>query len=354
MEDFLKTLETIKNEDINILNSYNKINPYKLEFENDIYQHLIKDKYLFFDIFCKNNEVVMICPVYGLYNIEYDKIKVKHNDNYLNLKEIIYKIEYEPIVIVIFSLEENETNITLFIEYNNYQPQKYELSHLHTTKQKLLSYTTLFKYDYELTNLTYDYYSKQGVEHFYFYYNDEITEDITDFFANKNNITLIEWNFAYWNIRTMFDRDFIFAHHAQMGQLNHALYKYGKNNTEYMIFSDLDEFMYIEGKTIKNLVDNKDYDSYEFVNYWAQTINNDIPSTIPTQIYKKLSDDWYNRIKSIHRTDNAKLIGVHTCTKYNTKYDVTQNQNMELLHFYNWSKLNRKIDIGNNKYNLKF
>ena len=52
----------------------------------------------------------------------------------------------------------------------------------------------------------------------------------------------------------------IFKHHAQPGQMHHALYKYGKNNYNYMIFCDLDEYIFIPNKTIKEYIfENKHY-----------------------------------------------------------------------------------------------
>ena len=81
---------------------------------------------------------------------------------------------------------------------------------------------------------------KQGVDHFYMYYNGKLTQEIIDKF-NFPNVTLIEWDFRYWNCM----KTYKWGHHAQMGQLSDAIYRYGKDNYDYMIFNDMDEFFYI-------------------------------------------------------------------------------------------------------------
>ena len=84
-----------------------------------------------------------------------------------------------------------------------------------------LTITTCFKDDYELFPMWYDYYTKQGVEFFYMYYNGKITDEIKELF-DKPNVILHEWDFNYWSPYAHR------LHYAQMGQLQHALHKYGK------------------------------------------------------------------------------------------------------------------------------
>jgi hypothetical protein len=54
-------------------------------------------------------------------------------------------------------------------------------------------------------------------------------------------------------------------HHAQPGQIQHALYKYGKNEYTYMIFNDLDEYMHIKNKKLIDIINESNYDSIQFL-----------------------------------------------------------------------------------------
>ncbi len=70
------------------------------------------------------------------------------------------------------------------------------------------------------------------------YYNGKITDEIMKYY-NKKDITLIEWDYIYWN-----DNSLEYGHHAQLGQIHDAIYRYGKDNSEYIIFCDLDEYLF--------------------------------------------------------------------------------------------------------------
>jgi hypothetical protein len=86
-----------------------------------------------------------------------------------------------------------------------------------------LAQTTLFKDDIHLIEIFYNYYTKQGVEKFFLYCNKKITSKIRSLCNNKN-IKLIKWKFHYWNINCDY------KHHAQLGQMHHAMYNMGKMN----------------------------------------------------------------------------------------------------------------------------
>ena len=69
------------------------------------------------------------------------------------------------------------------------------------------------------------------------YYNGKITDEIKKYY-NKDDITLIEWDYIYWK-SGMYSR-----HYAQLGQIHDAIYRFGKDRFEYMLFCDLDEYIY--------------------------------------------------------------------------------------------------------------
>ena len=58
---------------------------------------------------------------------------------------------------------------------------------------------TVFKEDYRLMELYIDYYSKLGVDAFFFYYNDKLDEKMFEFIKDSSHsIHITEWNYQYW------------------------------------------------------------------------------------------------------------------------------------------------------------
>ena len=203
-----------------------------------------------------------------------------------------------------------------------------------------LALTTLFKDDYKLFPIFYDYYLKQGVAHFYMYYNGKISEEIANVF-NLPNVTLIEWDFAYWN-----GSDCKYKHHAQMGQLSDALYKYGKNRHKYMIFCDMDEYMFVKGTSLNAFVDmHPNVDVFGFQNIWARTLDGKIPGSpiFPTEIFVASEKLRYNlRSKNIYKTSCLKIVGIHSSRDFCNEHQVIMLDNLDMFHFYNWSGVVRE------------
>jgi hypothetical protein len=298
-----------------------------------------KDKYLFFDIFCKNNELVLICPVYNRTYTKYNNIVIKHNGNILQIKDIVKKIEREPIVVIIFNIEMTEmTEINVEVSYNNII-NNYNLCNHTSTQNKTLAQTTLMKDDYKLIDIFHQYYLDQGVQYFYIYYNGILTDEIKKLFE-RDNVKLIGWNYHYWNKKPLFE------HHAQLGQMYHALYKYGKCNVEYMIFNDFDEYMYNPNIKLIDMVKQNNNDTIGFFNNWCNTLDNKIPLEFPTTFYKDGQLGYNNRSKCIHKTDNVVIIGIHTGKTYIKKAKLNMDKNNMLLHFNNWCNTARKKDIN--------
>jgi hypothetical protein len=105
----------------------------------------------------------------------------------------------EPILIFIYNKPRFITdNDLLSVSYNNIS-KTIKPEFVNFTLKHNLVLTTLFKDDYKLFTLFYEYYKKQGVEHFYMYYNGIVTEDIKRLF-NYEDVKLISWDFIYWNI----------------------------------------------------------------------------------------------------------------------------------------------------------
>jgi len=345
--------------------------PYKPQFFS-----VSNIKLLFFDIFYKNNKIYLIMPIYNAPALP-AYITVNINNKILKLSDTHVKDSNEPILIYMYEhISPPNTVIKVNISLINNMVKSYELQHIYTkpttnkvknnNNKNFLALTTLFKHDYYLFPLFYNYYKEQGVQHFYMYYNGIITPEISKIF-DKPDVTLVEWNYHYWNPRGV-----KYAHHAQMGQMHHALYKYGKDIYDYMIFCDLDEYLHIpknkfidsttpnltqySDNTLKQFIINKpDIDIFGFCNFWANTVDDNIPSTpyLPKK-FLAVSDptEYLERSKNIYKVSSINTIGVHQ-VGYDFYSSLTAITDLNMYHFYKWSSKNRVIENCTSMVNLE-
>jgi hypothetical protein len=326
---------------------------------HDINSYIIDENHvLFFDIFYRKKEVILICPPYDNPNINHNNIQILYNFGILKLKNRIIDNEWERVLVLIYEIETDDEIIDLNVIYNN-NVKQYKLTSKTDIVNNTLSLTTLFKYDYYLMPIFYNYYKYQGVQTFFMYYNGTITDEIRSY-MNYNDVKLIEWNFAYWHrgMGTCPKRG-ISPHHAQPGQINHALYKYGKVFSDYMIFNDLDEYMYIDSMKLVDLVKKmKSTDSFVFWNYWADTTDGNIPNKIPAIFLTDNGDEGTieYRTKSIHKINSVDLVGIHAAKVYNKKENILYNKDrLKHFHFYTWSSRRNSDNIKTvkNRINIK-
>jgi hypothetical protein len=303
---------------------------------------LEKDRYLFFDIFHKNNKLILICPVY-FQGIDISKLKIYCNGVLLTLSEKYSEIEYESIEILFYDLVTKNTTNEITVHYNTLVTN-YTLEHITSKTNNKLSMTTLFKDDYNLINVFYKYYIKQGVTNFYMYYNGILTDEIKQKY-NLPGITLIEWDFIWRN------EECKFPHHAQMGQMHQALYKYIKDNDEYTIFCDLDEYLYIPGTPLlKYFENNPSINIFGFRNVWADTCDGKIPDIIPSIIKCSTEPIHFGyRSKCVYKISSIATLGIHTPKRLLSTGNMLYNNIM--FHFYSWSGQNR-IEITDNEMKL--
>jgi hypothetical protein len=306
--------------------------------------NITNDRLLFFDIFHKNNKVYLIQPVYSHTRLDLSTIKLTSNDTELILEKVISKIAYEPTQILIYTFQSTEPTNTITVTYNSVS-REYILEHIQSSVNNVLSITTLFKNDYHLISIFYDYYLKQGVTQFYMYYNGILTDKIRDKF-NLPNVTLIEWNYKYWN-----DESSAFTHHAQLGQIHHSIYKYGKDNNSHMIFCDLDEYMYNCDDTLKNMVIKFDsIDVFGFCNIWSNTLDNKIPNTFPLVFNIGNQYTFPTKSKCIYKLSSISTISIHGYEILKSSHNKLLNY--KLFHFYNWSGKYR-IESTPHRYSIK-
>ena len=306
-------------------------------------------KLLFFDIFYKNNKLYLILPVYSQDVRFIDNIIITYNRSPLKLSKKIYKIEVEPTLILIYDLPSNNNYIYITVNYKNLI-KTYYLNHINNNNKKTLALTTLFKHDYKLFDTFYNYYSSQGVEHFFMYYNGKIDNEVRKT-LNKKNVNLIEWDFRYWH-----DPSCEYKHHAQLGQMHHAIYRYGKDNFNYMIFCNLDEYMLSPHRKLSSMI-YTNYDTYGFCNLYSETDQEfkDLPSNI--MVSEKLK--FKNKSKCIHKLDSIDTININYGGKYNKTNPSLYTKNNYLFHFYKFNSnksinCNKKFDLGFLKKHLLF
>lgn len=329
------------------------------------------NKYLFFDIFIKNNELVLIIPIYEDFILDDKKIIITFNNNKLKLIDTIKYIEYEGIIILKYLIDYELDDKNIFtVKYEN-KVKKFELeidifnNIFNNIINNNLSISTLFKDDLYLLDTWISFYSKKNISDFYLYYNDKIDKNISIFNKIKEkykdlNITIIEWNFHYWNNSNKY------KHHAQTGMLNHCLYYFNKNYHTYWLNIDLDE--YINNIDNISLLEKKDF--YLYHNRWAKLEDNinfrnyiDLYQTkfylgeIQSLIKKENNNDFdfltkkykskiyllINRTKWIINTNNFNAVGIHlpklNFNIFNKEYKIDNNH--WFAHFSNWS--NSKI-----------
>ena len=115
---------------------------------------------LFFNIFIKNNKLYIITPLYKDYNTKNSTIKISYNSTELIRLEQITKAEYEATQILIYDFNFNSNPEDIYeikVSFNE-KMKVFMLKHEKTNKNKKLALTTLFKTDYKLNAIFYDYY----------------------------------------------------------------------------------------------------------------------------------------------------------------------------------------------------
>jgi hypothetical protein len=304
-----------------------------MDQKNDF--HLQGIRYLLFDIFYKNNKLWLVLPVYDLQPFSPDCIHVRVGDKRLDLRTShVNTFYYGPTSIYVYDVSEPAPSIQVTVGYESREKVFY-LQHIQTSEKTEMGITTLFKDDYRLFTPFYKYYKDQGVSQFYLYCNREITPEIKQFFDNYgHDVTLIEWNYL-WKL----NED---THHAQIGQINHALYKYGKDNNRHMIFCDFDEYLHVPKTTLKRFVDsNTHINTFGFRNKWSRTVDGTIPDVFPRTFLTESGQMNYPlRSKNIYKVSDLKLLFIHHplefCAKQSGRLDFI------MYHFYNWTQPDRK------------
>ena len=336
---------------------YNNTRPQPFIIDNigsDIY-------YFAFDIFLKDNKIHFICP---LYSKEHDttKIKVLYGSKELQLLEnIVFASNkfFESTQILIFEGSKEE-KMSIDVHYDHIHKQ-YHLKKLKLPCRKLVQTTLFIHAEYLFPMMFYKFYKNHGVEHFYLYFNGEIPDKIKNHHCfNNDDVTLIPWNYRYWNNQSQCS----YLHHAQMGQINHALYKYGKGSSEYMMFNDFDEYFAAPLK-IYDLISKTNYNCYGFENRWAKLYHGDFPNNVPFKIrvskeaigYPCQSKNiWKCSVPTVLMVHNSAIVedvttsnGTKTTRLERYNYEFRPEYMYEMYHFCDWHKQDNIQHLPNMK-----
>jgi len=302
--------------------------------------HITGYKHLFFDIFYKNNNIYIVCPIYNT-PFQPNEIQLYANTTLINVTEQYIRDTVEHMTMYVYKYESSSPEIQVTVIYNTIQ-REFILKHYTTTESHTLALTTMFKHDYNLFPIFYKYYKTQGVTHFYMYYNGVITPEIKEIF-NYDDVSLIEWNYLYWNP----PHENIHSHHTQPAQIQHALYRYAKDICTYMIFCDLDEYLSIPNSTLKDtILVNPTIDTFGFRTMWATTVDNRIPTTFPSTILTGKIIDYPWNSKNIYKVKSIKILHIHWADIYTIENPQVMNDFI-MFHFFNWSQPSRTANDCN-------
>jgi hypothetical protein len=301
--------------------------------------------YYLFDVFIRDNLLYIIMPLYKNY-LCFRELKVQSNNKTLPLVNNYFDNKHEPFRILIYKI--NNENIN-----NEFISVKLNFDHQIFTKQiKVdrpktkfnITFSTLCKEDYRLSENFINYYKNLGVDCFIFYLNLPITKEIENYYLNLQKkyssikINLFEWNFHYW-----YYDGYKKMHHIQPACLNHALYKFGKSQSNYMLFCDLDEYINLNGSTLTEfLKKNNSLDTVGFKNIWSKTLSNKPEKPLPGAfLTSKKIYDYGIRSKCLHKVDSIETLNIHHGGLYNKKPNIFNN--FYMFHFFNWTQKDRIV-----------
>ena len=145
-----------------------------------------------------------------------------------------------------------------------------------------------------------------------------------------------------------------------MGQIHHALYRYGKDVSEYMIFCDFDEYLHTpqpQSQLHQYIKDNPSIDIFGFCNIWADTFHDVYPNSpvIPKQILAIAEHNPYcERSKNIYKVSSIKTTGIHQLCDDAYFFKLKSIINLKMYHFYRWSSKSRTINDCTNIIEFRF
>ncbi len=165
-----------------------------------------------------------------------------------------------------------------------------------------------------------EYYDKQGVDVYYFYFNGK---EIPKGVPKRDNIHYIKWDYIYWINGEKY------RHLAQMVFLMDFRLKY-YNNCEWVALIDLDEYVYNNKRyRILDFLNRVNADYIIVENHWAKLNDDKIIE------YEQEGNGYKSRTKVIYNTSRFDgYFGIHLPKepKNGKRYNYMKARNLEMLH----------------------
>ena len=304
---------------------------------------IIDNRILFGNITLIKNKIYLSSIYYQVNPWNLENLYFYINGELIKKKEIIEYKNYESVIIIILDLEIIEDKINLEIVYEN-EKKIFKLNQLKLPKNNIYA-MTLFKNDYQLLKKYLEYYSTLGINCFFLYYNDKITDSFMDeiYIINqcKYEIILVEWDYEYWYNFNENEKH----HHSQVMAINDSLYIL-KNFCNYILYNDLDEYIKIEN-TFNDLIDkNADIDIFEFKCLFCKMGNNLIKYRNFYFEYdekKIIEGNFWDKFreKNLIKNKNVKLMGVHNAVTNLSDIKLNKLYVSHFYHFINYYEKNR-------------
>jgi len=304
----------------------------------------IENKILFSNITLIDNKIYLTSIYYQYNPWKMNNLKINIYDNTMIKKNIIEYNNYESCLLIELELEKVKNNVSIEIIYNDYK-KKMNLHQLNLPKNNIYA-VTLFKDDYQLLKKYLEYYNNLGVNCFYFYYNNKISEDfineINIINQSKYEIILVEWDYDYWHINKGKTKH----HHSQTMAINDSLYTL-KHFCNYILYNDLDEYIKMDYSFEKLIENNNNVDVFQFkcmfckmgtdlIKYRNFYFEYDEKKVIKGNFWDKY------REKNLIKASSVNLMGVHNPVLEYSKKELVIEYVSYFYHFINFYEKNRE------------
>lgn len=297
---------------------------------------------LIFDIFLTEGVLYIVCSVFVDMNVQATRVDSPKATKPIPIQKVFLYTNYEPFGLIQYEklteLEPGrEYTFTVDITRDNHtstnETHEYTLPNKVFPVKKTLIHSTLLRDDYKCFGRFYVWYSFQGVEEFYIYYNGLITGEIKTYFQDFPNTKLIEWNYPYW---------FSTMHYAQPAQIHHCLYKYAKPSSDWLCLCDMDEYLRYEQGILLNLIRGSLSDCFYFQNYWAEADWSSLNALeLPKEIWTTPEPlPRLQRSKMILKTSKIEALYIHWVREPKVSFQI--HTSCKMYHFYSLVQKHRK------------
>ena len=312
----------------------------------------IDDRFLFFDIFARNSQLIAIGPVYPDSFIDYSKVdfNISVDGGRVCLTQPSYQeriLAVEGCALWFFDIPKDCLTIEITVSYLSVT-RRYSIMHYSFSEKVSLAAAVLFSDDLRLLPTWLNWYINRGVSLFFLYSLPNFLDCLS---LPESPTVKISWPFKYlWN-----DSGW---HHAQVAQLNHMLYKFAKTSCDYVLNCDLDEYVTGNSDGDMDLIvrSKRITGAIRIENHWAHLEDFSVPEPdahgFPETIYCDCVGSgrrW--RTKYLYNSEDVSLLGVHRVERY-LSGDCDQNETMHMFHFLNWSRRGRIVPPEPVKFTL--